>query len=107
MSSKPPQGEFDLARNLRTIEWLKAQILEQTSFLFKAMLQGREELILEALAGIIISLFVLTRRLGLSFTRLEKKLLQQVKGNIEADHEVEKWYGDLSALLDYLSGMKR
>ncbi|HHW91822.1 MAG TPA: hypothetical protein GX735_03895 [Firmicutes bacterium] len=102
-----PQGEFDLARNIRTIEWLKTQILEQTSFLFKAMLQGSEEKILEALAGIIITLCVLTRRLGLSFARLEKKILQQVKTNVEAEHEVEKWYGDLSAFLDYLAGMKR
>jgi len=103
----PQQGEIDLARNLRTIEWLKTQLLEQISLLFKAMLQGSEEFTLDALAGIIIALLVLTRRLGLSFARLEKKLFQQLKSNIEAEHEVEKWYGDLSALLDYLSGMKR
>lgn len=102
-----PPGEVDIARSLRIIEWLKTELLENTCILFKAMLQGSEEMMLDALAGIVISVYVLARRLGFSFLRLEKKITSKIQLSIAEDHEVEKWYRDLSTLSDYLSQTKR
>ncbi|MGI6575066.1 MAG: MazG-like family protein [bacterium] len=104
----PSNGsEIDIARNLRIIQWLKAELLENISTLFKAMLRGSEEYMLEALAGLIITIYVLARRLGLSFARLEKKVVNLIQMSISEDHEVEKWYSDLSVLLEHFSASKR
>lgn len=88
------------------IEWLRADLLQSVAALFKAMARGREGPLLEALAGIVIAVFVLARRLGYTFTHLEAAVERELRRNIDQDHEVEKWYRDLSALLEHLRGRK-
>ncbi|MGI6036598.1 MAG: MazG-like family protein [Limnochordia bacterium] len=102
--SKP---DVDIARNLRTIEWLKVELLGSLAALFKALLSDSEERILDALANLMVGSYILARRLGISFSRLGTKVQNKVKANIEQDHEIEKWYGDFSALLHYLENDKR
>lgn len=99
--------EVDIARNIRVIEWLKTELLGTVSALFRAMLKGSEEVILEALAGIVIMTYVLARRLGINFARLDIKIEGKLRSTIREDHEVEQWYGDLTAMLKYVSDKKR
>ncbi len=94
--------QLDIARNIRTIEWLKAELVSRVGFLLQAMLKDREEEITEALAGIMISSYLLGSRLGVDFGRLDKKVLGKVRANALGGHEIEKWYGDFSALLEHL-----
>lgn len=99
--------DVDIAKNIKIIEWLKADLLSSISALFKAMLKGREEVLLDALASVVITSFVLGRRLGMSFSRLDLKIESKLRQGIADGHEVEKWYKDLSALLNYLADKKR
>jgi len=96
-----------VAKNIKVIEWLKADIMASMSSLFKAMLRGSEERLLDALASIILTCYVLGRRLGISFSRLDLRVEAKLRQGIDNDHEVEKWYGDLSSLLRYLTEKKR
>ncbi|ADG83805.1 hypothetical protein Tfer_1545 [Thermincola ferriacetica] len=97
----------DIAKNIRIIEWLKAELTGSVAALFKAMLKGTEEIIVEALASIIITSYIIARRLGINFSRLDLHIESKLRGSIEEGHEVERWYGDLSAFLRYVTGKKR
>ena len=102
-----PAREGDIAKNLRTVEWLKSEMVGGGAQALRAMVMGNEDALLDGLATEIISAYVLTRRLGLGFERLDWKISNKLRLNIEEGHETEKWYGDLSALLSYLEDRKR
>lgn len=103
----PISQESGIAKNIRIIEWLKADLLTSVSFLFRGMLRDGEEHLVDALASLIINCYVLGRRLGISFSRLDLKLESKLRQNIEENHELEKWYSDLSLLLTHLADKKR
>jgi len=94
--------EIDIARNLKTVEWLKSELVSSIANLFKALIRGQEEPILESLANIIVATYLLGKRVGINFSKVDLKVESIVKMNIQDEHEVEKWYGDLSNLLHYL-----
>jgi len=99
--------DFGIARNMKTIEWLKAELLGGNADLFKALVSNEEDVVQESLANIIIAAFVLGRHLGVSYSRLGTKIESKIKANVAQEHEIEKWYGDFSDLLDYLGARKR
>lgn len=103
----PGSQESGFARNIKIIEWLKADLINSVAALFKALLRSNEELILDALASLHITSYVLARRLGINFVRLDLKVEAKLRNGIDQEHEVEKWYGDLSGLLNYLGEKKR
>ena len=93
--------EIDIARNIRAIEWLKAEIIDGIASLMKALLKNGEDAIVDALAAIVISCYLLGRRLGFGFNRVDERVMQKLESEIEAEHELEQWYGDLSLLRRY------
>lgn len=98
---------IDIAKNIRIIEWLKTELLSSVSGLFKAMLNSSEEVLIDALSSIIITSYVIARRLGINYSRLDINIESKLRTSIKEEHEVEQWYGDLSALLKYVSDKKR
>ncbi|HAH97202.1 MAG TPA: hypothetical protein DHD79_05090 [Firmicutes bacterium] len=102
-----PAGEIDIARNIRTIEWLKTELIGGVATLCRAMLKGSQELIRDALAGIIMTSYLLGRRIGISFSKMDTRLAEKLSGNIAEPHEIEEWYGDFSALRTYLEDKER
>ena len=103
----PTVGEAQITKNLKVIEWLKADILAATTALYKAMVHGSEEIILDSLAGLVITAYLLGRRLGFGFSRLDLKVEAKLKQGVDTGHEMEEWYGDLSSLLRYRTERKR
>ncbi len=103
----PGKLEGGIAKNIKVIDWLKADLITSVSALFKSMLKGSEDLLLDALASLMITCYVLGRRLGINFPRLDLKVEAKLRQGIEEDHELERWYGDLSALLNYMADKKR
>jgi hypothetical protein len=103
----PVDQKPGIAKNIKVIEWLKADLMASTAFLFKAMLRSNEERLLDALASMVLTCYVLGRRLGINFSRLDLRVEAKLRQGIDDDHEVEKWYGDLSGLLKYLVEKKR
>ena len=97
----------DIARNIRVIEWLKTELLGTVSALFKAMIKNSDEAIEDALASMVITIYVLARRLGISFAQLDIRVESKLRNAIKDKHEVEDWYGDLTAFLRYRGDKKR
>ncbi|HZJ84829.1 MAG TPA: MazG-like family protein [Syntrophomonadaceae bacterium] len=99
--------EIDIAKNLRTIEWLKAELLDGVALLFKSLLRASTETVGDILASIIMITYVLGKRLGLSFEAIDTKIKNKLNKQINEEHELEEWYGDLTNLLRYFESSKR
>lgn len=95
--------EMDIAKRLKVIDWLKTEILDQVSRLFKGLLSGREEKMKDSLASLIVTSYVLGRRLGVNYRAMDEAVLAKLKEHREQGHQVEDWYGDLSAMEDYIN----
>ncbi|TDX51797.1 MazG-like family protein [Orenia marismortui] len=94
--------EGSITKNLKIIEWLKSELLANISLLFRVMIKQNETKLLEILTNIIMSTYLLAKRLGYSFDQLDRKLEKQIEVNINNKHQIEAWYGDLSELLEHL-----
>ncbi len=91
------------ARKLMAVEWLKAELLSEEGDLFRALINGPEDRVIDALSGILITTYTLGLRLGISPPRLEDRAIQRLNRSLTEDHELEEWFGDLSRLVRYLS----
>lgn len=101
------KGQIDVAKSIRVIEWLKAEMVGSVASLLKSMVNGGEEVIADCLAGIIMTSYILGKRVGIAHTKIDQRLKEKVAAGIKDGHEIEEWYGDLSSLLRYLEGRKR
>jgi hypothetical protein len=60
-------------------------------------------MIIDSLSSLVISVYVLARRMGFSFRELDQAVTQKLREHAKEGHQVEQWYGDLSSLEDYLN----
>lgn len=96
--------EIDVVKGLKAIEELKAELL-QAQWLFQhGTLTGSEQEMLQGLADLVGSSYLLARRLGFDFSRLDRNLLQRLQAWQTTDKlSLESHWGDLSLLLSYLA----
>ena len=102
--------EIDITRNIKTIEWLKSELLTDIAGLFRILVNGaREEIhdtLSEALSNIILICYLLGRRLGVGYNSIEIKIDSKIRlGLVESD-DIEKYYGDLSELAKHLNSSR-
>ncbi|MGI6711336.1 MAG: MazG-like family protein [Bacillota bacterium] len=95
-------SDVDITKNIKIIDWLKAELVSSVGALLKAVVKGSEELILDCLVGIIITAYLLGKRLGITFARIDMNIKSRLRDNTAKEHQVEKWYGDLSSLLKHM-----
>lgn len=103
--------EIDITRNIRLIEWLKSELLTDLADLFRVLSRGVREDMYEAvsdiLSNIILVSYLLGKRLGISYNAIEMKIHNKVKLGLVENHDVEKYYGDLSEMSRHLSSFRR
>lgn len=92
----------EIARNLQAVERLKADLAAGVAALYQAMYRNDDAEIESALAAVVASAFLLSRRLGMSFAGLDTAVLRRLRALAQQGHEAEQWFGDCSALLKYL-----
>lgn len=98
--------EIDIAKNLRVIEWLKADLVDSVGALFKSLLKKGDDMTGDALAAIIIICYLLGRRVGVNFATIDAQMKSKLNTSIDNATEMEQWNTDLSELCNYL-GKKR
>lgn len=99
--------ELDIAQNLKTIEWLKAELLDSIAALFKSLLQKGNGAIRDAASNIIIITYLLAQRVGVNFSGLDHAVREKLKISIEDSKEIGNWMIDISELYKYLESKKR
>lgn len=99
--------DIDITRNVKMIEWLKSELLTDIANLFKVLVNGMKEevheSISETLSNIILISYLLGRRLGISYNAIEIKIDNKIKLGLVENHDVEKYYGDLSELSKHMN----
>jgi len=98
------QGELDLVKGLKAIEELKVDLVRAQYLVQRGTLNGSESEILQGLTELVGTSYLLTRRLGFDFSRLDRLLLQQLEAwRTGEKSDFENNWGDLSLLLSYLA----
>ncbi|MCR4425845.1 MAG: MazG-like family protein [Firmicutes bacterium] len=101
------ERECDIARNFKTIDWLKAEMLGGVASLHRSLARGDDGPRTTDLANIVIGCYLLGKRLGISFAAIDEQVDNNIQENINNQHEMEKWYGDFSALLNHRKGRRK
>ncbi|HHV45126.1 MAG TPA: hypothetical protein GXX57_10745 [Firmicutes bacterium] len=99
--------EINIARNLRSIEVLKAELLSGVAALFRGMVKSNEDVISDSLSRLIICAYTLGRRLGIGFSRLDARVDSKLKAYLDNQERTEDLYHDFSELQNYRLSNKR
>ncbi|MCJ8013030.1 MazG-like family protein [Paenibacillus sp. KQZ6P-2] len=94
--------DLDVAKRAKVIEWLKTEVVENVSRLFKALWEGSTTRVGDSLASLIMSSYILARRLGMSYRDLDDLLIEKLKKHKQEGHQLEDWYQDISALEEHM-----
>lgn len=95
------KGDVGIARNVHAIEWLKTEIIGELGKLFGALMTAKEDAVVDSMAAIVSCCYLLARRVGISFSRIDARIDQRLRSTARNEHQLETWYGDLTALMDY------
>ncbi|WP_313755887.1 MazG-like family protein [Tissierella sp.] len=101
--------DIDIIKNMKTVEWLKAQLLNTVANLYSTLADGEEstkENLEDIISNLILESLLLGKRLGLDYENIESALRDNIKLNLIEEHKIEKWYGDLSILLEFIDKHK-
>lgn len=102
--------DIDITRNIKTIEWLKSELLTDMANLFRVLVNGMKDEVHEALSEILSNIILITyllgRRLGINYNAVEMKIEDKIKLGLLENNDVEKYYGDLSELSRHLNSSR-
>lgn len=101
--------DVDIIKNMKTVEWLKAQLLSTVANLYTTLADGEEntkENLEDNISNLILESLLLGKRLGLSYESIKSTLRDNIQLNLIEEHKIEKWYGDLSILLEFIDNHK-
>lgn len=93
---------IDITRNIRIIEMLKSELLEDVAQLYRMMasqhVDDTKKKVTETLSNVIVISYLLGKRLGIEYEGVEKSILSKIRLGLIEENEIEKFYGDLSEL---------
>ncbi|MGZ9585949.1 MazG-like family protein [Paenibacillus marinisediminis] len=94
--------EMDLAKRAKVIEWLKTEVIDYVARLFRSLWEGSTTKVVDSLASLIVSSYILGRRVGISYRELDDSILDKLQRSIQEGHQLEEWYQDISKLDEHL-----
>src|SRR5690606_30197274 len=98
-----PERGMQIAKNLKVIDWLKTEILDQIANLFKGLHHANRPLMLHSLASLVEVSYVVARRVGVSVRELGQSVGSKLREHIREGHQLENWYGDLPSLEQHMN----
>ena len=87
---------------LQLLERIKAELITHVGQFFTALAVHQEQRMKESLAAIILTCYILGRRLGIDFLQLDETVFMLTGNTIKQDTTAEKVFGDYSEYLRYL-----
>lgn len=96
------ERKVDVANRAKVIEWLKTELMDHVSRLFKGLWEGSSEKLADSIASLILCCYILGRRLGISYRKTDELILQKLRENHEEGHQLEDMYQDLSSLEEHI-----
>ena len=99
------KDNFNIMRNIKIIEDLKAQLLCIIGEFFRLLTKGNnvaKDAILECISGAIIILYILGEKLGYTFGDIDNKTKAKLDLGIRAEDQVGREGKSLSKLKRYI-----
>lgn len=96
--------DLNIMYNIKIIEDLKADLLCVIGDFFKLLTKGSnvaQGAILECISGAIIILYLLSDRLGYSYTAIDENVRKKLKMGIIEEDNIEKQGKDLTRLYNH------
>ena len=93
---------MDIAKRAKVIEWLKTEVMDYVARLFKSLWEGSTAKVIDSLSSLIVSSYILGRRVGISYRELDDSILEKLQRSKQEGHQLEEWYQDISALDEHL-----
>ena len=90
--------ESEILRKVRLIESLKADLITNVGNLYHGIAQNSRQAIADGLAAVVVSAYILGKRLGIDFSALDEAVSAKVLQGIKQEQQAEKWVGDYSEL---------
>lgn len=91
-------NESEILRRLRLIEILKADVVSAAAQVIRSAADHGERAVADAIAGVIVSGYILGRRLGVDFPAVDDAVSARLAHAAKHPPDAEKWYGDHSEL---------
>lgn len=99
---------LDIARNLRIVEILKSELLEDITVLYRHLadpvMEDTREVAAESLSDMIVIAYLLGKRLGVDYATMDRHISKKIRLGLINENEIEKYFGDLSELSRMRSG---
>lgn len=97
--------EMDITAHIKAIETLKCALLTDLAALYESMRKpSRPEERDEPLADMLVTLYLLSRRLGVNFSQLDGLAIQRLRLHALDETRPRAFTAETQALLQYLSG---
>ncbi len=100
------ESTLNISANLKAVDTIKSEILYEVSRLYHYLSEYNDDDnlgdVTEAVATIIAMDYILARRVGISFSDIDKKILSFLNMAIDQNHELEIEFSDMSDLKRYI-----
>ncbi|HLR36261.1 MAG TPA: MazG-like family protein [Tissierellales bacterium] len=96
--------DINIIKNLKTIEWLKAEQLSSVAELFQVLNYGDEdskEEIINIISNTILISYLLGKKLGISYEKMDANIQNKLRLSLAEENNRREWVEDLSGLLAY------
>jgi hypothetical protein len=100
------ENNLNISMNLRAVENIKGEILSEVARLYQSLADYDEVGVYEHVSGSIATIiamdYILARRLGISYSSIDDKIVSLVTMAEENGHELETAFSDMSELRKYI-----
>lgn len=96
------KGDLDITKNLKMVEWLKAELVQSVGALLKCLLNASADATADRLASVIILIYLLGGRVGVPFAALDSEVKNKLKQSLATAPQEDHWHQDMKALHDHL-----
>ena len=95
-----------IATTIRIMEWLKTELLTGVTRLHRSLFYGTEKKAIEALTQIMVACYLLAKKLGHTYYRLDCSLEEKARQLLRQEEAEEALREELLELLQYLESRK-
>ncbi|MEF9935321.1 MAG: MazG-like family protein [Clostridium sp.] len=102
---------FDIIGNMNTIDSYKTCLVGFVADLFSTMHKSRgntayNDEIIDEIADIIICSYLISKRISISYDKIDKRIMDKLKVGLLEDNESERREHDYASLIAYLKEIR-
>ncbi|MEG0371542.1 MAG: MazG-like family protein [Clostridium sp.] len=98
---------FDIIGNMNTIDGYKTYLIGFVADLFATMNKSKgntayNEEIIDEVADIIMCSYLISKRIGINYDKIDKRIMDKLKVGLLEEKEVDRQSKDYTSLINYM-----